>query len=215
LLKTIYVGAQTPDQTGTFMMIEGSSTPFVTHISGFVGYLTPRFNTHFIRWKSKEVFVLPADDIAEIKVDYPHEPNEGFSIDNTAQEPILKNKQNEIVKGTEILYLKYYLGMFNNLYFEGYVEDVKPIQNDSIRAMPVFCIIEVKQKSNGQIHRLQVHQKGVTRRSMQQYDDEGNKLGIDPDKFLAYVNDEKDVVYIQEYVFGKVFKTLTNLSGGG
>ncbi len=208
LLKTIYVGSQTPDQTGTFMMIEGSSTPFVTHIAGFVGYLTPRFSTDYIRWKSKEIFVLPADEIAEIKVDYPQQLNESFVIDNTSQEPVLKNTKNETVK-TEIPFLKYYLGMFGNLYFEGYVEDVKPVQNDSIRATPVFCTIEVKQKNTEQTHRLQVYQKGVNRRSLQQYDEEGNKLDIDPDKYLAYVNDDENVVYIQEYVFGKVFKQLS------
>ena len=56
LIKTIYVGSSTPDQLGTYMLIDGSSLPYATHISGFVGYLTPRFITQEKLWKTKEIF---------------------------------------------------------------------------------------------------------------------------------------------------------------
>ncbi len=209
LIKTIYVGGQTNDNTGTFMMIDGASTPYVTHIPGFVGYLTPRFNTEAIRWKSKEVFVLPAEDIATIGITYPQDAAASFIIDNTGVSPVLKDSNNQI-HPADVGFLKYYAASFYNIYFEGYVEDVKPIQHDSIRATPVFCLMEVKQKSTGKTIRLQIHKKGVNRRSTQQFDEEGNKLTIDRDKYFAFLNDEKDVVYIQDYVFRNLFKTLAD-----
>lgn len=210
LIKTVYVGSQTPDQTGTYMMIEGSSTPFVTHIPGFVGYLSPRFSTEAIRWKTKEVFVVPAEQIALISVGYPQQTNQSFIIDNTGATPTLKNTEGQVME-SDLPFLKYYLGSFSNLYFEGYVEDMKPIQNDSIRQTPVFCIMELKQK-NGQITRLQIHRKAVTRRSMEQFDAEGNVPDFDQDKYLAFLNDEKDVIYIQDYVFRKVLKQLADFT---
>jgi hypothetical protein len=209
LIKTIYVGGQTNDNTGTFMMIEGASTPYVTHISGFVGYLTPRFNTEAIRWKTKEVFVLPAEDISTISISYPQDISASFIIDNTGTTPVLKDSNNRI-HSADIGFLKYYTASFSNIYFEGYVEDIKPIQNDSIRTTPVYCIMEVKQKSTGKAIRLQIHKKGVNRRSTQQFDEEGNKLTIDRDKYFAFLNNEQDVVYIQDYVFRNLFKTLAD-----
>jgi len=56
LLRTIYVGGPTQDQMGTFMMLEGSSTPFVVHIPGFVGYLSTRFFIEEKDWRSTEIF---------------------------------------------------------------------------------------------------------------------------------------------------------------
>lgn len=204
LIKAVYVGSQTPDNTGTFMMIEGASAPFVTHIPGFVGYLSPRFSTEAIRWKSKEVFTSPANQIDIISVGYPQETDQSFVIDNTGNTPVLKNTNGEII-AADTGFLKYYLGSFTSLYFEGYVEDMKPIQNDSIKKSPVYCIMELKQKDGNKI-RLEIHRKGITRRSAVQINEEGERPEFDIDKYLAFLNDEKDVVYIQDYVFRNVLK---------
>lgn len=210
LIKAVYVGSQTPDNTGTFMMVEGSSTPFVTHIPGFVGYLSPRFNTEAIRWKTKEVFVTPADQIDLISVGYPQETEQSFVVDNTGATPVLKNTSGEKIEA-DPAFLKYYLGSFASLYFEGYVEDMKPIQNDSIKKSPVFCVMELKQK-DGSITRLEIHRKGITRRSAVQINEEGERPEFDIDKYLAFLNDEKDVVYVQDYVFRNVLKKRSDFS---
>ena len=53
----IYVGGETPDQLGTFMMIEGAVEPYIMHIPGFNGYLSSRFSCKTHLWKSKEIFL--------------------------------------------------------------------------------------------------------------------------------------------------------------
>lgn len=55
-IKTIYVGGETADQLGTFMMIEGAKEPYVVHIPGFNGYLSSRFSCKEKLWRSKHVF---------------------------------------------------------------------------------------------------------------------------------------------------------------
>lgn len=63
LVKTYYVGGPTQDQMGTFMHLEGSSVPFVTHIPGFNGYLTPRYITKLSDWKTRRIFKYDAGQV--------------------------------------------------------------------------------------------------------------------------------------------------------
>jgi len=55
-IKTIYIGGETQDQLGTFMMIEGAQEPYIVHIPGFNGYLSSRFSCKEHVWRSKQIF---------------------------------------------------------------------------------------------------------------------------------------------------------------
>ena len=55
-IKTLFVGGETADQLGTFMMIEGAKEPYVIHIPGFNGYLSSRFNCKEDLWRDKKLF---------------------------------------------------------------------------------------------------------------------------------------------------------------
>lgn len=209
IVKTIYVGPASADQSGTFMMIEGSSAPFVTHIDGFVGYLTPRFYTNPIKWKDKGVFTLDPKEIQLISVGYPHDPSQSFVVENGSA-PMVKSVTPDVKEiPTDVNFVKYYVGGFNNLYFEGYDEDMSGAKADSIKKMMPYCIVEVKKTDGSQI-RLQVNYKEVGDHTKILYDKDGKLLPYDTEKYYAFINDEKDVVYIQQYNFGRIFKTLAD-----
>ena len=55
-IKTIYIGGETPDQLGTFMMLDGGKEPYIMHIPGFSGYLSSRFSCDEHVWKSKQLW---------------------------------------------------------------------------------------------------------------------------------------------------------------
>mgnify|MGYP001319369224 CR=1 FL=1 len=71
-MKTIYVGGETQDQLGTFMMIEGAVEPYIMHIPGFNGYLSSRFSCKKELWRSKKVF---AHNIKTAKYRFENELN--------------------------------------------------------------------------------------------------------------------------------------------
>ncbi len=204
LIKIIYIGEATPDGTGTYMMIEGSNTPFVTHIPGFVGYLTPRFLTNAVKWKDKLVFNFTEDIISVIKVHYPSDDKLGFSIENSVQ-PLVKSGNN-ILLDADNGFVKYYLSSFGGLYLEAYDDDMSESSRDSIIKRIPYCILEVKTK-NELSKKLTVYLKGIDNRTKERYDDEGNILPYDRDKYFALVDDEKEIAYIQDYNFGRLFKT--------
>lgn len=206
LIKTIYVGSSTPDQFGTYMLIDGSEKPYVTHIPGFVGYLTPRFITQQKHWKSKQIFNLSASEIKSVSVQYPMNMKQSFTIENGIN-PVLKS-ENKIINADE-KFLKYYIGSFKNIFFEGYIESTQA-EKDSVHHLTPFCIIQVT-KSTGEKISLQVNIKAIDNHTKQQFDEKGNTMQFDTEKYFAFINDDKDMVLIQEYVFGKLFKTLDDI----
>ncbi len=206
LIKTIYVGSSTPDQTGTYMLIDGAENPYVTDINGFVGYLTPRFITKQKLWKSKQIFNVTADEIKTVSIQYPMNMKQSFTIENGIT-PVLRSENK--VMDADVKFLKYYLGSFKNLFFEGYIESTQG-EKDSVHQLTPYCMIQVT-KANGERISLQVNIKAIDTHTKQQFDDKGNAMKYDTEKYFAFINDDKDMVLIQEYVFGKLFKTLDEI----
>ncbi|MDD4545425.1 MAG: hypothetical protein PHP27_06270, partial [Bacteroidales bacterium] len=68
LEKSIYIGNETMDNTGTFMLIKGTKDPCVIHIPNFRGYLSSRFTAVENDWKMHTIFKYKPQDIASIKV---------------------------------------------------------------------------------------------------------------------------------------------------
>lgn len=210
-IKTIYVGPGSADQSGTFMMIEGSAAPFVTHIDGFIGYLTPRFYTLQIKWKSKEVFNIPESEIAKVTVTYPQHPDQSFEVTNGATIDVKDVLHNTSVT-TDAKFARFYLASFTNLFFEGYDEELSGKSADSIHQMVPYCIITLDRKG-GERTKLQLHYKAVGDHTKTLYGEDGKLLPYDTEKYYGFINDERDVVYVQEYNFGKVLKKLSDFTG--
>lgn len=208
LIKTIYVGQATLDQSGTFMMIDGAKTPFVTHIQGFVGYLTPRFPTNPVKWKTKLIFDEDANNIANISVSYPITPQQSFTIDNTSASPVLKDGEGNAVQA-DVNFIKFYVASFKQLYTEAYDDNFTATQHDSIANGDAYCVIKLTDKG-GKVQSLKLHIKGIDLKTKSRYDDTGTELTFDTDKYFGFVNNDNNMMYIQSYSFGRVLKKLSD-----
>ena len=69
-IKTIYVGGNTQDQLGTYMILDNSSEPYVISIPGFNGYLSSRFSCEENTWKDKIIFDFKKEDIESVEINY-------------------------------------------------------------------------------------------------------------------------------------------------
>jgi hypothetical protein len=80
LLKTYYVGGSTPDERGTYFLLEGYEQPYVVGIPGWEGNVRFRYNLLGDDWRDRAVFRAGVDNIATVTVEYPKQQNRSFRL---------------------------------------------------------------------------------------------------------------------------------------
>lgn len=205
LIKTIYVGQMTNDQAGTYMMIDGASTPYVTHIPGFVGYLTPRFLTQPVKWRSRLVFDQAAEQIAKVEVTYPGNPSQSFRIENNNGILDLKDAGGNILPVKDTNFIKYYVAGFSQLYGEGFDENYTGAQQDSISRATPYVTVSLVAK-DGQKQFVQLHLKPIEKSTKERYDETGQERVTDNERYFGFANGDKNMLYIQQFNFGRVLR---------
>lgn len=80
LLKTYYVGGATPDERGTYFLLDGYEQPYVVGIPGWEGNVRFRYNLRGDDWRDRTVFRAKVEDIATVTVEYPKQQNQSFRL---------------------------------------------------------------------------------------------------------------------------------------
>ena len=125
LMKTIYIGGETADFLGTYMMIDGSERAYVVHLPGFNGFLSPRFNIDGRKvtsqiWRSRKIFTGTMID--SLRMEFNDEPTKNFFLSTKESLIIYGNNQRQKIDSNSI---KNYLTLIKNINCEGYVNDLK------------------------------------------------------------------------------------------
>ncbi len=209
LEKTYFVGNSTQDRMGTYMLMDGSSTPFVCELPGFEGFLTPRYITNELTWRNKCVFKIPTEDLSGVLLNYTDTPAYGFQLRWTTKSFELGNA---LGKATSWLVdtgmVQYYRGLFAGVYAEAY-GTVEPGENaDSIRNAKPWCTLTVMSKQG--VTTLVIHKKAVDIRTKMQYDTQGRPNGFDTERYYAFLNNDKEPMLIQDYVFGNILRRASD-----
>lgn len=200
-LKTFYVGNETHNFTGSYMLMEGAKKPYVVHVPGQVGYPTPYYTTELKDWRDRTVFKFKEDEIKEVQVVYAEEKLNSFTI---KQNDKITVETEPGIAGSNPLNEKRaraYLGFFEEVYCEGYMNGV-PDLDSTIASLTKFCSIEVTGKNNRRQH-LDIYFMPVNRRSKNlNMEDAGP---YDPDRYFGVMNDFKDTVVVQHLSFQRMF----------
>lgn len=201
LLKTIYVGGPTQDQVGTYMMIEGSSVPFVVHIQGFTGYLSGRFFTEEESWRSPVIFKFDFDDIARIKSVNNIFPDQSFVIEKKPGGFEINGLNGNLAApAIDTLALRYFISGFELVSSEFFVINMDQPLSDSLSNAVPFRVLEVTDRK-GNTRKVEAHE----RRGIGLTDDEGNPLEWDNERMYGRLDDSSWVV-IQYFVFERLFR---------
>jgi hypothetical protein len=210
-LKAYYVGGVTPDERGTYMILEGANEPYVMHIAGFIGALRVRYFTDSIEWRDRVIFRLTPEDIQSVSVEYPNQKAKSFKILKKSNdfdvEPfytIAVKNPNPPVKGL----VEAYLTGFKSVAMEGF-ENGHP-QLDSIKNTVPFCIINVADmKGNSKTLKLHpilsINQYGILGKT-----DKGEVI---IEKYYAEA-DNGDLYLVQHLLFDKLFWAYQGFFGG-
>ena len=208
LTKAYYVGTETLDQTGTYMILidletmKPSAKAFVTYIPGFEGYLTTRYFTEEMGWRDRTVFRYIPTNIKSVKLEVPANPDQGYEVsvseDNKYQ--VKKLADNTTLNNLDTLAVKQYLSYFQQLNFESFEVELKQEQIDSALKTKPLNILTVTDKQ-GQINKVSFFTRSNLKKVL---DESGAPLPYDPVRMNAQLNDGKDFVMLQYFVFGKV-----------
>jgi hypothetical protein len=206
LTKTYFVGAVAQDNIGTFMIMEGSEEPFVTYLPGFRGFVSSRYTTLEEDWREHTIFRHRLPDIANISIAFGDNPGYSFSIDNpdnrnfkltatVSSQPVLDFDTTKVIE---------FLGSFANIRFEAFLNDMDKSIRDSITSGRPFYQIALTDRT-GKTQTITTFKK---RPGRSQTDNDGNPATFDPERMYALVNDNKDLVLIQFFVFDHILKPL-------
>ncbi|TSA31503.1 MAG: DUF4340 domain-containing protein [Porphyromonadaceae bacterium] len=206
LLKTIYVGGPTQDQMGTFMMLEGSSVPFVIHIPGFAGYLSTRFFVDEIGWKSTELFKYNFNDIKAISVINEDNPKASFHLASSGNNQYsLTLPDGASIPGTlDTVGVRFYISQFEKVNFEFFADSTPQRIKDSLLGTKPYRILTLEDNS-GKARKLIAWKRTANGK----VDNEGNPMIWDDERLWALI-DDKSWVVIQFYVFNSLFANSNN-----
>lgn len=211
LTKTYYVGGDTQDGDGTYMLLsdpetgENSTMPFVMFIPGFNGFLSVRYFIEEEIWRDRSIFSFYPDQISSISVEYTQHPDSGFSISISDDFKIsMADRRGKQFSYFDTLKAKQYVSYYSNIQFEALVTEIRPTLKDSVLSKPPVHIVKLKDRE-GKIHTVKTYSKPIL--SAEIIDEAtGQKRTEDLDRMYALINDDKDFVLIQYYAFGKLFQ---------
>jgi hypothetical protein len=201
LIRSYYVGGSDPLQKGTYMWIEGAETPYVVHVPGNTGYLTPYYHLIEEDWYSRSIFDFDRNEIRSVNVVYRDKPEESFFLerkDSTYKisPAIAGERMNQIVA-------KSYFSLFKFKNFEGFPDYLSQESKDSIGESKPFVSLELR-PVKGPLIVLRAYKKGGESNNTL-YDKQGNILAYDPERYFALFTGFPKMVTIQDYVFGQIF----------
>jgi hypothetical protein len=169
----------------------------VVTLSGFEGYLQPRYATSWYDWRDRTVFNVPAANIQRASVRYYEDQRQSFAI-TRAPSGVTVEMDGPAPGAPNATRAQQYLGFFENLNCEGYFNGKRGVR-ESIATTAKKCDVELQTTSG--VQRAEVYWQPVNQRSK----NVGDEL-YDPDRYYAVINGGRDTVGIQQQAFEKVFR---------
>lgn len=214
LTKTYYVGSPTQDNMGTYMLMEDADEPFVTYIPGFRGFLSSRYSTLVKHWRDHTVFHLRYNDIKQIEVISRIDSLASFvSVKKSPREfSVSSLHSGQPVSGIELVKMMDLFAAFGNIRYEALLNDMDPLVRDTALNPGPTWIVTVT-LTDGRSETVKMFRR---RGAPGEIDISGKPVIWDRDRLYALINNDKDLVLIQYYVFDPLIRPLQYyLSGQG
>jgi hypothetical protein len=208
LAKVYYVGGETPDTEGTYMLMhdhktgKNSSVPFVVHLPGFSGYLTPRYSTNANDWREKLLFKYDQNSIKSVNVEYKRSPQHSFTVNLEGDMNVsVLDHTGKPVPNIDSVQARKYLSYYGRINYEAIAPLRTELKDSVLKNGPVH-IITVTGK-DGKKRILSTYAKPPLKEEVSQ---DGKRITEDVDRMFATIdNNNGEIVLVQYYVIGKLF----------
>lgn len=201
LLKTIFVGTESMDKQGTFMLIDGSSVPFEVHIPGHRGFLQNRFITDIRLWRDPSVFAYDYRDIRTIDVNYTEDASRSFTLQFDGKQPALRIAGKSVQADSLALFA--YMNEYRKITYEAIVTDEtfpKATKDSILNSTPFVRIAVTDAKGKRNLF------EGYRRKAQEgTANPDGTPRRFDLDRMYGYLNG-KDFVLVQYFQFDRLLR---------
>jgi len=148
-LTSYYIGGNTPDERGTYFLMENAEQPYVLELPFEESILREKFARRYLEWRDYTIFREDESKIKELSVEYPKAQTNSFRIikDNGYQVLPFNAMAANSKKKTNQKLVESYLKDYRFLVAE-YIENEHP-RKDSISQILPFCHITIKYDDGG------------------------------------------------------------------
>lgn len=212
LTTTYFVGRETQDMMASFMYRKGDDVPYIIHIPGFRGFLTPRFVTDPLKWRSHTIVDLDVRKIERIELEIPSQENESFAVQREGDGfymELLSTHQR--IDGFDTARVAQMLSSFTYLNFDEFASIVPNTFADScVRGEP-RTILRITD-TEGHKSELCTYIKYNNPDDLQAMPDTTMYQTFDLNRLYAILN-QRDTVLIQYYVFDNILQPASYFLG--
>lgn len=216
LIKQYYVGHNTQDYEGTFMLLtnidedKNYDEPFICHIPGFTGFLGVRYFVSPEEWRSRLVIDVTPPELNYVEYKNIEKPDSSFKINiiNPNTFEVLNGKNQKI--NANPIKVKQYLAYLQNLNASNIITHISKKLVDSIAHIRPFAVLNLGYKNSSSVKSYHFYYKLSTPEINSKY---GKDYVYDPDqlyvRFPSRETNETETALIQYYVFGKIFQNYS------
>jgi len=204
LTKTYYVGDNTQNMLGTFMLMENTPTPFITQLTGFNGYLSTRYSPKEIDWRDHGIINLHYSEIKSVELKFTEHPENSFLLTKEVPNKIILKSlvNNKIISRFDTMQAMKYLLSFTNIRVETFLNDFS--KKDSIIKTTPFHILIITD-FKGKKYTL----KTFLKKASGEVDFDGKPIIYDRDRLFALDETNNEFVLIQYFVFDRILCPIT------
>jgi len=212
LTVTYFVGQSTQDQMASFMFRKGDKVPYIIHIPGFRGYLTPRFSCDPYAWRSHAIVHWDVHHLQRVELEIPTSPEESFAVYREGEGFAMELLQSHTkVSAFDTARVAQMLSCFANLNFDEFAAVVPNAAMDySYRGTPRTTLRITN--TNGDTREVKTFLKYANPDDTLAMPDEKMYDMFDVNRLYALI-DGKDSVVIQYFVFDNILQPASYFLG--
>ncbi|MCQ2260168.1 MAG: DUF4340 domain-containing protein [Bacteroidales bacterium] len=212
LAVTYFVGHETQDMMACHMFREGDKVPYIIHIPGFRGYLTPRFIADPFAWRSHTIVHWDIHHLQSVEMEIPSSPDQSFAVRRNGEGFDFELTQSHtVVSRFDTARVAQMLSSFANLNFDEFACNV-PNSNmvTSFDAGP-RTILRVT-NTDGTTKEVRSYLKYLNPDDREAMPDTNLYEMFDVNRLYAII-DKKDTVLIQYYTFDNILQPASFFLG--
>jgi hypothetical protein len=206
LTRTYYVGDATMDNSGTFMLMQGTEEPYIVNIPGFRGFVSTRYSAMEADWRNHSVFKFRIPEIQSVSVRFFENPEKSYLItnENNRSFTLTSLSDNRNMNRFDTLKVVEYLHRYHDLNYESILNDMTKSKRDSIISATPTYEVELVDKL-GKTHSLKTWKRAAY---IGQLDLDGNQAKWDLERMYALIDNSEYLVVIQYFVFNDILVPL-------